>query len=296
MIRIAYFLTVALFMGSCMKPESPVVLPAGSGEDIVDQVALGEEYEQQVFYSLERQLAVKVSSVNSWDIAFEADPQGDRVYLNGGKDVYAFPMGKTDFDQPITLEQPRFMDWKFDSPNGDRDSTAIGNWNRGADAPREVIVLKIPPQHYPDSFVKLQLLEVDAQGYRFRYGSLRGQDAREVYIQKDPQYNYVYFSFSENRQVHPDPPKDSWDIVFTRYRHIYYELDDFPYLVVGALINPFHCRAGQVPHATSFKEVGPRDIADTPLETARDVIGFEWKSYDIPRGIYAVDPDRKSVV
>lgn len=293
--RIYLWLFAALSMGSCMKPESPVILPVSSG-DMVDQVRLGEDYEWQVYYSLEKQQAVKVSGVNSWDIAFEAGAQGDRIYLNGGKDVYAYPLGHSSFEQSLSIPNPRILEWKFDAPSGDRDSTAIGNWNRGDGNPSEVFVLRIPPHHFPDSFVKIQFLGVDAEGYRFRYGSLRGQDVHEAHIPKDPLYNYVYFSFSDQKQVYPEPPRDSWDIVFTRYRHIYYHLDDFPYLVVGALLNPHHCRAGQVPGSPRFSEVGEEHISSTPLGSERNIIGFEWKSYDIDRGIYVVDPSRIYIV
>lgn len=280
---------------SCMKQETPLILPSATG-DQVDQVTMGDSYTHQIFYSLERGQPVKVSEINSWDLAFETEAEGDRIFLNGGKDLYLLPTGSKDFSQPLYIEDPRPLAWQFDSPSGHRDSTAFGNWNQGEVSKGEVYIVKINPAFYPDTFVKVQLLGVDPQGYQFQYGSLQETEGKRVRLEKDPQYNFVYFSFSQGEAVQPDPPRDSWDIVFTRYRHIYYDLDDFPYLVVGALLNPYHTEAGRVAEGKSFSEVSASDLERTPLSSDRNAIGFEWKAYDIDRGIYAVDPSQVFLV
>src|SRR5690606_22916274 len=94
----------------CMEEETPLILPSATG-DQVDQVTMGDSYTHQIFYSLERGQPVKISEINSWDLAFEAEAEGDRIFLNGGKDLYLLPTGSKDFSQPIYIDDPRPLAW-----------------------------------------------------------------------------------------------------------------------------------------------------------------------------------------
>ena len=123
----------------------------------------------------------------------------------------------------------------MDASCGLPDSTGIGEWLNGGLSKKEVYILKLDPTHHQDTFKKIQLIAVTEDKYILQCGDLRGKNVQTITLPKNQNYNYVYYSFTENTIVNPEPPKNTWDIVFTRYRIIYYYLNNFAYPVTGVL-------------------------------------------------------------
>ena len=273
-----------LWLTSCEKKEIPVTLP-GKGDAKIDRVDMGEDYEDQVFYDLEKGV-VLISKVNSWDLAFEASEKGYHVIMNGGKDIWIHNTGSTDIKSVLAPPNIKNKDWSFDSPSGLPDSTAIGEWAPNRISKNEVFIVKLNPAHFKDTFKKIQLVSYNADEYRMLYSDLRSTEIRSITIPKNLNFNFSYFSFDgEGSVVHPEPTKHSWDIVFTRYRHIYYDLQNFPYIVTGVLSNPNRTRVA-VDSISGYDEIAIEDVLSANFKTDRDAMGFLWKSYDIPAGLY----------
>ncbi len=292
----ALFIVLGLLFASCEKKEQPVTLPA-KGAAQVARVEMGEDYTDQVFFDLETNSIVTTSTVAGWDLAFESGAAQKHIFLNGGNDIFVYNTHTSDIDNVRLPDNLSAGDWKFDSPHGVSDSTAIGDcFNNTGLSKNEVYIVKLNPSLFADTFKKIMLLSVDNESYIMRYGDLKGGDVKTIKIPKDPNYNFTYFSFSDGGSVvHPEPPKNTWDIVFTRYRHVYYELNNFPYIVSGVLLNPYNTTAYKDSSA-GYQNIDINTIAHASFVPFRDLIGFDWKTYDFDNGRYTVNPKKTFII
>ena len=284
-LLISSLFSCAVF-ASCEKEDSPVILPP-AGSAIPATVTMGETYDNEIYFDFETGSVVKISPNNLWDIAFEASSDGYHAYLNGGMDIFAYNTQNTNgyaVNSAAGIASEAFLP---DFPGGEGDSTAIGEWcDASKNSKDQVYILK-----YPDRvFRKITIESVSATEYVISYGDIDDATMKTITIPKESQYSRVYFSFSNGGEVvHPEPAKDNWDIVFTRYHHVYRELENTPYLVSGALLNPYNT-AGYDTTTTAFDKIEYSDaIASLPYTTARDVIGWDWKTYNFAAGKFWVN-------
>jgi hypothetical protein len=73
------------------------------------------------------------------------------------------------------------------------------------------------------------------------------------------------------------------------------EGEDYPYLVVGLLLNPNGVAAAR-DSIHDFMEMDADDIADLEFSTSADVIGYDWKYYNFDAGVYTIVPDMNYVI
>lgn len=295
----------SLLATSCEKPEQAVVLPPKTGSAYAT-VEMGEEYTEQVFFDFESGNVVYTSKVNSWDLAFETGPLGYHVFLNGGMQNMVYNTHQTDIRAVKTPPNIKSTDygpdkWFFDATSGSVDSTGFGDWrsaSSSAMSKNEVYIITSDAAHFPDSFKKVQVVGATDKEYIMLYGDLRSENVREIKIPKDDNYNFSYFSFKSEGVVYPDPPKKTWDIVFTRYRYVYYDqpgMPYFPYVVSGALINPYNTTAA-VDSSVAYENLKIDKILSLDFKNKRDMIGFSWKQYSIEKGLYTVNPKRLFII
>jgi len=284
MRNVRYFVwAVILLLGlttSCEKKDEPVTIPDKIGSQYA-MVDMGEDYTNQIFYDFETAKIVYISTIKSWDLAFETSPTGYHVFMNGGgKNIYTYNTHITDIKEVKVAPKLKDNEWGFDPDCGSPDSTAIGEWKQGAASKNEVYILKLDPFLFPDTFKKIQLLSVTDDNYIMAYGDLKSDNTKTIVIPKNSSCNYSYFSFDNDGMiVTPEPPKNTWDIVFTRYRHVYRELDNFTYPVNGVLLNPYNVMAAK-DSTVSYEKVQSSMLTTLKLSNARDVIGFDWKFFD----------------
>jgi hypothetical protein len=209
--------------------------------------------------------------------------------MNGGKDIWVYNTHQSDINAVVEPPKIKNNEWLFDAPCGLPDSTGIGHWVKSRRAASDVYVIKMNPTHFKDTFRKITLVDFSTTEYHMMYGDLRSGNVKTITIPKDDKYNFAYFSFDEGGKiVYPEPPKESWDIVFTRYRYIYRDLNNFPYIVTGALLNPYKTTAYR-DSSSGFEAITITNVATAKFLKFRDVIGFDWKSYDIPTAKYTVN-------
>ena len=234
---------------------------------------MGEDYQNQVFFDFESGTIVKTSQTNSWDLAFESG--GDHVFINGGKGLYVYNTHETDasfFTNAYFVQQQQ---WQYDAACGLPDSTAVGVWRSRTGASKgEVFLVKMNDE----TFRKFVIVRADADQVTLAHGVIDAQQLDTVMIPKNTDYNYSYFSLEKGVVLQPEPPKATWDIVFTRYRHIYYDLQNFPYLVTGALINPYET-SGIADSSMTWEEIDYDDVANHQFSNFRNVIGYDWKKF-----------------
>lgn len=281
------FVVAGLCLSSCQKPDKPIALPE-KGTSQHATVDMGEDYLEQFFYNIENGQIVHTSFVNSWDLAFEASPAGYHVFMNGAKtsDFYVYNTHKTnlaDVKDPPAISK---SEWGYDAPCGTADSTYIGNWRQANGMSKnEVYVIKWSADGLNYIYYKMILVSVSSDKYIISYGYFDKPETKVMTIPKDDNYNFTYFTFDDGGKIiQPEPPKNTWDIVFTRYRHIYYDYpvpdaNFFPYTVMGVLLNPYNTTA-VADSVTGYENIKTAYIANAKFCKDRNVIGFDWKSYD----------------
>ncbi|RYD57548.1 MAG: hypothetical protein EOP56_07140 [Sphingobacteriales bacterium] len=285
-----------LLFASCAKEELPIELPP-EGDASIGVVNLGSDYRDQIFYSFEEARIVMTSPLNSWDISFDASPKGYYLLMNGGEEGVVYNTKQTDMKAVTTPPKIKHDQWDIDDPSGLGDSSAVGEWRDANGISKgEVYVLKFNASFIKDTFKKIKLIAVDESSYTMEYGNLRSTETKTIRIPKEHGFNFAYFSFSNGGTVvMPEPKKDVWDIVFTRYRYIYRNLNNFPYTVTGVLLNP--SKAVAYDDSTSgFDNIKAEHINENKFTPARDVIGFDWKDYNVDQGKYTVNAKKSYLI
>lgn len=298
MHRIVILLVIAfaVHLSSCTKKDTPVELPP-LGDSEHANIDMGKNYSDQIFFDFETNRIVYTSLWTSWDLAFEASALNNGIHINGAKDILLYNTHETDISKVTTLPNIKPEEWLFDDPDGLLAHTAFKETydNKGI-AKGEVYILQQNTTYTTDTFKKIALVAATSTEYIFRYADLRSNDIKTITIPKNDDYNYSYFSFDNGGTlVDPEPPKDSWDIVFTRYRHVYEDLDNFLYVVTGVLLNPNNT-TGLADSTVGYSAVKAEVVLKQQFFPDRDVIGFNWKKYDFTSGKYHVDPEQAFLI
>ena len=291
---------VSISITSCFK-EDEKVQTHRSGNVTTDTIALTQNYKYQVYFDLSSDSKVATNLRTDWDLAFECKTSGTHILLNSSCFMKAADCGLIPFAQLIDTAGLR---WKFDSSDGNSDSTALKHWisisgndtlypghvyaiNRGLDENGNVLGLR-----------QVVFDGIKQGRYSFRWANIDGSAATAAFIEKDTTLNYIHYSFKNGGgNASPEPAKTQWDLLFTQYSTILSTSagDPYPYLVTGVVIN----QNGVQVAVDSIKP-----FADLTFETARnmiysaklDAIGYDWKYYNFETGSYTVRFNRSYVI
>ncbi len=281
-----------------MKEEKPHALSAipDGGEFKIEnkQVQIGEDYATQVYFSLSNGV-VSSNNFKMWDISFTNGSGAPELWMNGGKQVLIYPTGNKNYTAVTTLGNIAATSWKYDDPSGLPGKSGLGILSTENHL-GEVLIVDDGEKNY----FKLQVLEITPTQYKLKIGPLESATGNDLTLDKDDNYNYVFYSFA-NGIVKPEPPKKDWDFVFTRYRHIYYKYNpdgsDYLYLVNGVLTNTYKTESGKDnTRGYEFYNFSLADAEKYTLQPNKDVIGFDWKVVDINDGKYTVLPKAVYVI
>lgn len=289
-MRTAIVPLLALLATGCIKDELPVPAhPRGDARQV--QVCMGSGYQDQVWYDPAQDAVVATNPKTAWDLAFTSDPDDWRVWLNGANLMTVWNTGQTD----ITLSTDTTgmaAQARIDAASGEPDSTAFGDW-RNAD---DVYVVHRGFNAFGASLGlrKLQFIAEDADAYVFRTAALDGSEEQEFQVPRDPTRWYTYFSLTTNSTVAIEPPKDSWQLLFTQYTYRFHD-PYLAYLVTGVLIQPGQARVSRIDGA-DFNAVSLADTLAHPFSIHRDRIGYDWKAYSFDTNSYTVDAGQVYIV
>ena len=186
-----YYLFLFLFTISCEQEELPIS-PHQTGDVLVQQIEMLQDYRYQVFYNLENNEIVSENLKIEWDIGFENTPSGFHIVLNSSTYSGLSYIENQQFDDIISSNN---LVWSFDDPNGNLDSTAFGDYrllngffviDRGFDL-----------QGNKRGFKKLKIDSVNSQFYTRTYSNLDNSEISTIQINKNNSYRYSCFSFSD---------------------------------------------------------------------------------------------------
>lgn len=285
-------LTLALMLiFSCEKGEKPVD-PVPTRETV--EIEIGFPYNNQVFYNCANNTIVSTIKKDTWDLAFDCSEEGFLIRINVSKGMLAANSGSTDFEGVTSTSG---VTWKWDRADGDPAHTAIGEWLESGGSEKtssNKVYIVNRQKNIADvslGFKKIVFTGFSDNKYQFKFANLDGSDEHTFEIEKDPEYNYVYFSFDDGgKQVSVEPKKDEWDLLFTNYQHKFDNLP-LPFVITGVLIN----RDGGTEAAKdstvnyNFDDIALIDVPFFNFKKDRDVIGYDWKIIDRTDDSFTID-------
>lgn len=277
------FIFLVFITASCFK-EDERVTPHDPGDVETAAIELTKDYRNQVYYDLGSGEAVSTNLKKIWDLSFDCAPGGWKILLNTSNFMLAAKTGLTDFS---AVKDTVGLTWNFDASSGNEDSLAIGKWIdfQGSDSIKiytdEVYFIN---RGYDEAgnlrgLRKIVFLELTDTSFLIRYANPDGTDEHYFTVIKDPAVNFVCFSFDEGgKQLNLEPPKFSWDLLFTQYTTLLYtdEGDPYPYLLTGVLSNPSNVTVAQ-DTLYEFSAIDYEVAAELEYWGLLDEIGYDWK-------------------
>lgn len=297
--NICLLIGCVLFFNSCFK-EDEMVEPHPKGDIESDTIALTQSYKNQVYYDLESASEVKSNVKTMSHIAFDCQSGSTQVILNTSCFMKAADLGIVSFGQP---QDTTGIIWNFDKSDGNPDSTALLRWYsiEGTDTVSNGRVFAIDAgldelgNHR--GFYQLIIDSLTTGTFWFRYADLDGSWTASGSVTKDPDYNFLYFSFELESVQSLEPETDKWDLLFTQYTTMLYtDLGEpYPYLVTGVLLNRSGVEAA-LDTVTPFNDITLQSAMALSLTDQMDFIGYDWKYYDFETGSYTVDFSRSYII
>lgn len=297
MRNLSIIVLLLLSLQSCFKEEA-LITPHEQGDLEEGQAALGSYYETQVYFDLYNNEEVSNSSINDFDLSFESSGEGWIIRLNSAKFMLAGNSHDTVFTADLIQDE---LDMKFDTSDGNPDSTALGAWYEITEdsswSRHEVYLVDLGSDREGSSLgqkkVQFGMLGND---YLLRYANMDNSGDTLVLIVRDPSKDQVYYSFDMGF-VDIAPAPDQWSLLFSKYTTMLVtdEGEDYPYLVVGILLNPNEV-AASLDTIHDFMNMTRDDIADLEFTSQADVIGYDWKYYNFDAGVYTIVQDMNYVI
>ncbi len=281
---------LALLFAGCI-PEEEAIAPYDRGEAQQATIEMQSDYRYQLYIDIETGSIVSSNLITDWDVGFRCDPEGHHVILNSARISAVADMGPIAFESPVSTTG---LDWQYDVPSGEWDSTAIGQWWTGNGTTVQsknhlyIVDRGYTPAGKAVGYAKLMILSASPTEYVVQIAELDNSNQRVISVPRDTTRNFAALSFQKgNEHVQIEPPKDSWDILFTRYTHIFYAPDFTPYSVTGILLNRHYTEVA-VDSSRAFAEVSLENIDDYQFTTKLDIIGYDWKTFDLDKGVFTI--------
>lgn len=291
-----YIFTLVIILSSCFKEEDK----RKENDSELESIRLESDYSVQNFYNLAQKKIVSSNNWTIWNLNFYAQSNNFFVKLNDAANMKAFNTNSTAFEDVLVFDDTWVS--SVDNAEGDLNQLALDlNFiDNGLDT------------LYTDKKVYVLMLGTDAAGidigykkividyfygnhYHIRFANIDGTEYHEAIIPKDETLNYVSFSFkNEGEIVSVEPDKNTWDIVFTRSTDVTITNDFsdtiFDYSVTGVILNPSTSQAYQIKD-TSFISFNKTNVTETNFTNQLNIIGYDWKSYDLENSVYAIRQD-----
>ena len=274
MKRILFTLLIvpALTLTSCLKDEIPIE-QSDPGDVIQNFYEMGIDYRMNAYYDFQTNSFVKEHLKTEWDLGFETGVNGWHIVLNTSKAMATGEFPQADFASALDTVG---VELRNDVPSWNLDSTAINNWQTFGGVYCLDRGYSYDGMHL--GYKKIEIQSVDDNFYSIRYADLNGNNEIAAQVPKnDDSYNFSFFSMETNDVASIEPEKETWDIVFRQYTHIFD--GHTPYLVNGVLSNTNNVEVAEV-FDKEFEDVVFDDIANVEFSTDVNVIGYDWKTFD----------------
>jgi len=257
-------------------------------------IEMGPLYAEEVFYSLTNGV-VKTSPRNIWDIAFYTDAFSAGIVTNDGAGVelYTYPNAAADgwdsFDTTGMSGWTKMYNDPSDWENGAFDRNQKGHpdygWGVYSMTSHDVIGDSLFLIKTPDGiYRKLNIIRKYStlNKYEIRFSLLDGQQDQTVTLDVNPYADRALMAYSfANGIVDREPLASEWDMLFTKYMGV---VQNQPYGVVGVLLNPEVKSARLAQTDPDYTDWSVLDF-----ETGDDIIGYDWKYFDMGSFQYVIE-------
>ncbi len=236
------FLISTLFLTvSCLKEDDGMIyVPPIQGAELKPEVG-GPNQPNQVWVDLSTG-NMKMTNRTSWDLGFYTGDQF-AVILNTSALMSASPVdGYTDLAEINSTNMAGLMSVvqvaNFDPNNINYIDDVRGNYLNDGTVIQEENKIYLINMGYniPDGpfqpgtsyaagtargWKKIKISS-EGNGYRLEYADLNSTQTNEIYLDKDENYNFRFFSLVTEQVMDIQPPKKDWDICFTVFvNHVF---------------------------------------------------------------------------
>jgi hypothetical protein len=185
------------------------------------------------------------------------------------------------------------MKLAMDYPGGNLDSLAIGRIK--GQSPVYIVSLGFDMVGNELGFIKIQFTLMPDGNLSFVFGQLKGSEKNTGTLTTNATYNRVFYSVLNKTSVEIEPPKSDYDLLITQYLHYFLEPEITPYLVAGALLNPFSTRASRI-DGPLFASISAVDTLKYVPGNKRDIVGYDWKTFNLTQNQYVVVANRSYII
>lgn len=291
-------ISIVILINACIPDENPVK-PLDRGDLLRAEVYMGNLYSEQLYFSLDNNTVVKQNDIKDWDIAFACSQEDYHIILNFGKFMKVAELDDKNFDEidKSVLSEFEESDWRYDNPDGNKDSTAIGIWFEYQDdnitSKEKVYIIDrgVDEKGKKMGHVKFQVNQFNDGAYTISFADLNELQTHTINIEKDSTFNFRYLTFNQNGVILDlEPQKHQWDIMFSKFTELLYtnEGEGVWYSVTGVYLNRTDVEVAVV-DSLPFEDIDFSYASKLDYSSRRNVIGHEWKYYDFDSGSYLVN-------
>lgn len=285
-------IAASLILSSCFKKDQQIE-PHPRGNVLTDTIPMTENYLYQIYFDLESGKIISKNAKTMSDLGFECSPEGWKIILNTGDFMKAADLGIVPFGE---VQDTTGKIMKFDKSDGNPDSLAIGTWftvNGGDTVSNNHVYLidrGLDENGNALGFYQVVFDSLKNGSYYFRVAPMKGGTVVHGNVTKDPSVNYLFYSIPAGGKVQSlEPPKASYDLLFTQYTTLLYTStgEPYPYLVTGVLLNRYNVSA-VIDTIDSFSSISLQSAQNMKLSASLDEIGYQWKVFNFNLGSYTV--------
>lgn len=271
---------MVIALTACHKQEIPIAKHS-SGEANESQVAMGQDYRKQIFFSLGDNKVISTNNKEDWDLAFESSPDGWHIILNTARGM-AVHKSNLAFEQ---ITESNDLTWEYDAVTGHLDSTAIGAWQQA----NVIYVINLGYNHLGTQlgYLKLKIVSVSSDEFTLQYGALSAATPETYSVSKNTDNLFTYYKLGSG-VVTIAPENTTWDLLFTQYTHIFTNPFE-AYIVTGVSLNRYLTSAAKITDK-AFSSIQYDDVSGLSFSNAINYIGYDWKWFDFATSVYQVDP------
>lgn len=273
------------------------------------QVPLGGSYANQAYYNIGTD-AMDFLPNQSWDLAFATAPGSAGIFVNeasassmagAAPELRLYLSYTTDFAEEIEPALLAFsdslyneeIDWDNGAFNNPKDALNSDDYGWGTYNPANQAIegdRVFALQLRNDSWKKIFIESMASGLYTLKYADLDGANEGTITIDKADFAGspLVLYSFTTGTA---EASPANWDLLFTRYRTALDPGDGvlLQYMVTGVL-------SGPGVETAEARGVDPLTVDYEPyldsLGTQLDIIGQDWKRFDLGSFMWIVDPER----
>jgi hypothetical protein len=301
-ITLSSALVFLLALTSCEKQEKLYPAPVVPKGIQTATFAMGENYENQLWFEFSTQKTFS-NPFGIWDIGFSCSDNNNIIINSGRHGSYGvIYFDNADFKDVLTVDPSR-EHWLYDNPKGVSDSLAFSDWVLTSGAGKAIgkdrlyVINRGADSLGVKKFIKFKVLGREGGVYHFQWSLLEDSiPEKDIYLRITPDYNYVYYNFSLEKEVYNEPVNNaSWDILFTTYKE---EVKDeatgkfYPYILRGVLSNPNKVKVCELNNKISFDRIDLDFAKNQNYSPFQNEIGYDWKIWNLSANKYTVDQNK----